>query len=79
MTDTYDYINEDGKNYKIIFSIQDVNFLHINIIDGINNDIYTSSYYLDNLNEKFIHIIFFKTIKDFLKCCIDNILKKPLF
>ena len=78
MTDTYDYINEDGKNYKIIFSIQDVNFLHINIIDGINNDIYSSSYYLDNLNEKFNNIFLFKTIKDFQNYYIDNI-KKPLF
>ena len=78
MSDTYDYISEDGKNYKIILNIQDDNFLHINIIYGLDNNIYSSSYFLDNLKEKLIQFNILKTIQDFKNCCIDNITKKKL-
>ena len=40
MSDTYEYANEDGKNYKIILNIEETNFLHINIIYDLEK-IYT--------------------------------------
>ena len=78
MSDTYEYENEDGKNYKIILNIEETNFLHINIIYDLENDIYSSSYYIQNLKEKLFQFNILKTIQDFKNCCIENITKKNL-
>ena len=77
MSETFDYSGEDSKKYKIIVEISEED-LFLNIVSAANNDIYSSNYYLNNLNEKFLNVVKFKTIKDFKLCLSDNIKKKSL-
>ena len=76
---TFDYVGEDSKNYKIIIGTTKDGDLFINIF-GVQNsaDIYSSNYFLSNLNEKFNNIIKLKTINDFKTLCEENIKKKTL-
>ena len=78
MTDTFDfdYTGEDSQNYKIIIETTKDDDLFLSIIRASNNDIYSSNYYLNNLNEKFLNVIKFKTIKDFKLCLLENLKRK---
>ena len=80
MTETMDfeYIGEDSKKYKIIIETTKDEDLFLSIIGISSTDIYSSNYYLNNLNEKFLNVIKFKTIKDFRTCLMDNLKKKLL-
>ena len=76
---TFDYVGVDSKKYKIIIGITKDEDLFINIIELLNpDDIYSSNYYLNNLNDKFLDVIKFKTINEFKSLCEENIRKKTL-
>ena len=74
----FEYIGEDSKKYKIIIETTKDEDLFLSIIGISSTDIYSSNYYLNNLNEKFLNVIKFKTIKDFRTCLMDNLKKKLL-
>ena len=78
MADIFDYTGEDSKNYKVIIETPNDEDLFLSIIRNPNNDIYSSSYYLNNLNEKFLNVTKFKAIKDFKLCLFENIKGKHL-
>ena len=78
MSDTFGYTGEESKDYKIIIEISKNDDLFLSIVGSQNNDIYSSNYYLNNLNEKFLNVINFKTIKDFRVCLLENIKRKTL-
>ena len=80
MTDSlsFDYTGENSNKYKIIIETKKEDYLFLSFVDFNNNDIYSSNYYLNNLNEKFLKIIKFKGINDFKSCLVDNINKKLL-
>ena len=75
---TFEYIGEDKKSYQIILEITKDDYFILTIIDPKNNDVYSSNYYLNNLNEKFGNTIKLKTLKDFESLCALNITKKLL-
>ena len=76
---TFDYVGVDSKKYKIIIGITKDEDLFINIIELLNpDDIYSSNYYLNNLNDKFLDVFKFKTINEFKSLCEENIRKKTL-
>ena len=82
MSDSYEYISEDKKTYKIKFTIiekDEINQLILSFIDkSEKNNSYSSNYQVIDLNEKFGKTIQFKTINDFKECLIQNIKKKLL-
>ena len=75
---TFEYIGEDKKSYQIILEITKDDYFILTIIDPKNNDVYSSNYFLNNLNEKFGNTIKLKTLKDFESLCALNITKKLL-
>ena len=77
MSSAFNYDDENNKKYKIIFQCPDDN-IELTIVRLDNGDIYRSNYDLDNLNQKFFGVIKFKSSKDFINCCNDNINKKTL-
>ena len=72
---TFEYIGEK-KNYQIIFEVTSDNIFILTIIDLKDGDLYSSNYFLNNLNDKFGNIIKLKALKDFESFCIENINKK---
>ena len=75
---SFDYTGENSSKYKIIIETKKEDYLFLSFVDINKNDIYSSNYYLNNLNEKFLKIIKFKAINDFKSCLVDNIIKKML-
>ena len=59
----FDYKGKNSNNYKIISETTKEDTLFLSIVDSKNGDVYSSNYYLTNLNEKFLNIIKFKKIK----------------
>ena len=54
MTETveFDYKGENSNNYKIIIETTKEEDLFLSIVDLKSRDVYSSNYYLTNLNEK---------------------------
>ena len=78
MTSNHDYVGVDGKKYTLkIMLVQDKS-LTLTLNGAEAGESYSSNYYLENLNEKFSNIIFFKDISDFKKILEKNISKKVL-
>ena len=80
MGDTFKYISEDKKTYKIKLKIIEKDELKKLVLSFINetesNHSYSSNYQINDLNEKFGKTIRFKTINDFKNCLEENIKKK---
>ena len=78
MASIHNYVGGDGKKYTIKIALKEDNSLTI-YFKGLDIDeIYSSNYNLDNLNEKFEDLIYFKYISDFKKILEENITKKTL-
>ena len=80
MTETveFDYKGENSNNYKIIIETTKEEDLFLSIVDLKSRDVYSSNYYLTNLNEKFLNVNKFKKIIDFKSNLVDNIKSKSL-
>ena len=78
MESIYNYSGEDGNKYIIKIVLEEDDMLSIYIKGGEINEIFSSSYILENLNEKFEKIISCKEISDFKKILEKNINKKTL-
>ena len=78
MESIYNYSGEDGNKYIIKIVLEEDDSLSIYIKGGEINEIFSSSYILENLNEKFEKIISCKEISDFKKILEKNINKKTL-
>ena len=78
MESIYNYSGEDGNKYIIKIVLEEDDMLSIYIKGGEINEIFSSSYILENLNEKFEKIISCKEISDFKKILEKNINKKIL-
>ena len=78
MTDQYSYKGEDQKDYiiSINYNNRELNLFFTGTSE--TNQLFTSNYYLDDLNQKFGKLIQFKKIDDFKNILIDNINKKSL-
>ena len=74
----FDYKGKNSNNYKIIIETTKEDTLFLSIVDSKNGDVYSSNYYLTNLNEKFLNIIKFKKINDFKSLLAENIKSKLL-
>jgi len=80
MTDGLKYIAEDNKTYIIYMNVNENNN-HLNLsFTGTSetNQIFTSNYLVDDLNQKFGKLIQFKNIQEFKNVLMDNIRKKSL-
>ena len=80
MKDGLKYIAEDNKTYIIRISSNENNN-HLNLsFTGTSetNQIFSSNYLLDDLNQKFGKLIQFKNIEEFKNVLMDNISKKSL-
>lgn len=75
---SFEYTGEDKQKYQIILEVTNDNYFILTIIEQKNREVYSSTYFLNNLNDKLGHIIKLKTIKDFEACCKENIKKKLL-
>ena len=78
MESIYNYSGEDGNKYIIKIVLEEDDMLSIYIKGGEINEIFSSSYILENLNEKFEKIISCKEISDFKKILEKNINKTTL-
>jgi len=80
MSETIDfyYKGKNSNNYKIIIETTKEDTLFLSIVDDKNGDVYSSDYYLTNLNEKFLNIIKFKKINEFKSLLAENIKSKLL-
>lgn len=74
----FEYTGEDSRKYRIIIDISKENNLFLSIIGANDKETYSSNYYLNNLNQKFLNIIKFKDTLEFQTCLIDNIKKRTL-
>lgn len=80
MTDGLKYIAEDNKTYIIYMNVNENNN-HLNLSfagTSETNQIFTSNYLVDDLNQKFGKLIQFKNIQEFKNVLMDNISKKSL-
>ena len=77
ITDEFKYEGENKKTYLISINSTSENEISLSFI-GKNetNEIYTSKYLIDDLNEKFGKIKQFKKIKDFRNILVDNNINK---
>ena len=78
MDSAHNYVGTDGKKYSIKIVIEEDNNLTLTLKGTEVDDIYSSSYNLENLNEKFENVIYFKDISDFKKILEKNIIKQAL-
>ena len=78
MDSAHNYVGTDGKKYSIKIVIEEDNTLTLTLKGMEVDDIYSSSYNLENLNEKFENVIYFKDISDFKKILEKNISKQAL-
>lgn len=78
MDSAHNYVGTDGKKYSIKIVIEEDNNLTLTLKGTEVDDIYSSSYNLENLNEKFENVIYFKDISDFKKILEKNISKQAL-
>ena len=78
MEQDFKYVGEDKKNYLLNIVLEEDNYLTLTIKGVEANDIFSSSYNLDNLKAKFEGILNLKDIKDFMKILEKNITKKSL-
>ena len=76
MENTFNYISDDSKEYKIIIDIRKNDELYLNILESSFENKYTTYYNLSNINEKLQNITKFKGIQDFKSCLMDNIKRK---
>ena len=79
MTEQHKYFDEEKKEY--ILTLKEINDkeMSFTIIGKTEtNEIYSSTYYVDNLNEKFGKIKNFKKIKEFQQILTQNIEKETL-
>ena len=74
----FDYKGENSNNYKIIIETTKEEDLFLSIVDLKSRDVYSSNYYLTNLNEKLLNVNKFKKIIDFKSNLVDNIKSKSL-
>ena len=74
----YVYDGEDKNKYTIKIVTENNNSLTLFIKGSGVNETYSSSYLLENLNEKFDKIVYCKDISDFKKIIEKNISKKTL-
>ena len=72
------YKGENGEKYTIKIDIDKEGSLTLTIRGSDVNEIYCSSYILENLNEKFDKVINFKDISEFKNLLEKNISKKTL-
>ena len=78
MEPKYNYFGEHKIQYTIRIHIEEDNSLTLSIEGPEINEIYSSNYLLDNLNEKFEKVVSFKDISDFKKILEKNINKGTL-
>ena len=78
MESDYVYDGEDKIKYTIKIAIENNNSLTLSIKGSAVNETYSSSYLLENLNEKLDKIVYFKDVSDFKKILEKNISKKTL-
>lgn len=79
MSKDFKYQNEEKKIFKIIITCKNDKEISLSFTgQSETNEIYSSNYQIDDLNEKFGKIKHFKKIHEFYELIIDNIEKKTL-
>lgn len=77
MTEDFKYEGQDKKPYVISINVKNEKELTLSFLgENETNEIYSSNYTIDNLNEKFGKIIQFKNISEFKSVLINNINNK---
>lgn len=79
MSKDFEYENEEKKIFKILITCKNDKEISLSFTgQSETNEIYSSNYQIDDLNEKFGKIKKFKKINEFNDLIIDNINKKTL-